>query len=194
MISEDLEFQISQYADGTLSAAELNSVEALLQSNPQAREMLAEYRQVDLQLGTLRIGPAAGPVVRWDEFAGSIADRISDESGSSEAHSVAGRIGFAGARWRIAAAVLVCFTGAIVARHAMHQSVVTAPVAPTVVEVAGPQVEIAKAPSVQDVSVGPSAAAMAEHNARYGEGVITQGTPKVILGQLPKPAADPRLH
>ena len=47
MISEELEFQISQYADGSLSAEETAALEAVLASDSEAAALLADYRKLD---------------------------------------------------------------------------------------------------------------------------------------------------
>ena len=50
MIDETLEFRISQYADGTLPAAEVADLEAILASDAEARALLDEYRKLDVVL------------------------------------------------------------------------------------------------------------------------------------------------
>jgi len=57
MISEDLEFRISQYADGSLPAAEMASLEAAIAADAEARALLEEYRKADLFVLASRIAP-----------------------------------------------------------------------------------------------------------------------------------------
>jgi anti-sigma-K factor RskA len=190
MISEDLEFQISQYVDGTLPAAERKSIDELVQRSGEARQVLAQYRQLDRKLATLRQSPG----VRFDRLAVEISAQIDQLEQSRAGIGVAGRIGFFSTRWRIAAAVMVSLAGLIVARHATRSSAVSPKIAaPAVVDVTGPQADVATGPTALDVTVGPSPA-LAARNSRYGEGVIGQGTPRVVIGQLPKTAPDERLH
>ena len=187
MITDEVEFQISQYVDGTLSPPERKLVDDLLQADPGARKVLADYQKLNVHLGSLRGGPA----VQWDRFA----DQISNAIDHYEQPAVAGRIGFFQSRWRIAAAVLVAGSALIITRHAMRSHPTVQPIAaPVVSDVQGPQAEVAVGKPTEDVSIGPSPA-LAARNSRYGEGVIGQGPSKiVILGQLPKPPADSHLH
>jgi anti-sigma factor RsiW len=186
MIAEEVEFQISQYADGTLPASELKYVEDLLRSDSAAQKILAEYRRLNGHLAKLR-----GPDVQWDRFAQQISNEIAD----SDRPSVAGRIGFFQYRMRIAAAVLIACTAFIVTRHAFTPKQIAAPVVtPSVSEVSGPQAEVASGKPEQDVSISPSPALA--RDSRYGEDVISQGPSKVvIIGRVPsKQTDDQRLH
>lgn len=71
MLADDLEFSISQYADGTLPAGERAALEDILRRDSAARALLAEYRRLD---GALKA--AVAPVVDWDGFAGRVGDAI----------------------------------------------------------------------------------------------------------------------
>jgi anti-sigma factor RsiW len=74
MASEELEFSISQYADGTLAGEQRIALESLLADDPEARALLAEDRALtDL----LRSAPM--PEVRWDRLAESISAGIDRE-------------------------------------------------------------------------------------------------------------------
>jgi anti-sigma factor RsiW len=189
MISEDVEFQISQYVDGTLPAPERKLVDELLQSDRGAQKVLADYQRLNGYLRSL----GNGPVVRWDQFADQISHAIDQ---ANEPPAVAGRIGFFTARWRIAAAVLLAGSALIVAKHAMRSK----PVVPQIttpsslIDVQGPAAEVATGKPSEEISVGPSPA-LAARNSRYGEGVIGQGPSKVvIIGEVPKPPVDSHLH
>jgi anti-sigma factor RsiW len=70
MIAEEVEFQISQYVDGTLPAAEMKYVDDLVQSDPEAQKVLADYRRLNGQLAQLRTGSA----VKWDLLAAQISN------------------------------------------------------------------------------------------------------------------------
>ena len=187
MISEETEFQISQYVDGTLSAPQRKFVDDLLLADPAAAKVLADYRKLNSQLESLRSTPA----IKWDQFA----DRISNAIDAPEAPAIAGRIGFFQPRWRIAAGVLIACGAAMVARHELRRPAAVQPITPAaVVDVQGPQAEVAVGKPTEDVSVGPSPA-LARSSPRYGEGVIGQGPSKVvILGEVPKPPNDSHLH
>ena len=68
MTSEQLEFSITQYLDGTLPAEEVGALEARLASDPQARAMLDEHRALtDLLRGQL------GPDLDWAEVGADLS-------------------------------------------------------------------------------------------------------------------------
>jgi anti-sigma-K factor RskA len=187
MISEEIEFQISQYVDGTLSAPQRKIIDDLVLSDPGAAKVLADYRRLNSHLGSLRTATE----IQWDR----LSDRISGAIDNADEPAVAGRIGFFHSRWRIAATVLVAASALLVARHAMRSQPAAQPIAPApVVDVQGPQAEVAAGRPTEDVSVGPSPA-LAARDSRYGEGVIGQGPSKVVIvGEAPKPPADSHLH
>jgi hypothetical protein len=72
MRTDDLEFLIAQYADGSLSPHRVAEVEAILDRDAVARDLLAEYQSVDAALGSIAERQAT-PEVRWDR----LQDRIS---------------------------------------------------------------------------------------------------------------------
>ena len=68
MTSEQLEFSITQYLDGTLPPEDVGALEARLASEPQARAMLDEHRALtDL----LRDQP--GPDLDWADVAADLS-------------------------------------------------------------------------------------------------------------------------
>ena len=160
MIAEDVEFQISQYADGTLSAAERPLIDDLMKADPQARQLLAEYRKLDGHLVTLRGEPA----IEWDKLASHISNAIDEDQQPQVAQpQIAGRIGWVAwtsGRMRIAAGILVVLTVGLVVRRSVH----TTPIVPTgapekVLKIEGPQAEVADGKPVDDIAVGPSKSA-----------------------------------
>jgi len=191
MISEQIEFQISQYVDGTLSSAEHAAVDELLAGDPHARKILADYRRLNLQLTMMN----AGPSVQWD----GLCDRLSAGIDRGAAPVVAGRIGrlssFA-SKLRIAAALLLAATAWMILRHRSNPVTPAIPHAPvSAMEVQGPQSEIATGPAVEDVQVKPSQMAARNQAPRYGEGVIDQGPSKVVIsGLTPSPKKNSQLH
>src|SRR5947208_8726835 len=116
MDREALEFQISQYADGTLPAGDVAALEARLADDAEAREMLAEYRRLDAHLAR-HLPPM--PNVNWDRLAAHLSTAVAAEADAVPV--VAGRIGPASAstwtwrsRFAIAASVaIVLGTGAL---------------------------------------------------------------------------------
>jgi anti-sigma factor RsiW len=71
---EQLEFAISQYLDGSLPAAETAALEARLNEDAGARELLEEYRKVD----TLLKAPAALPVVAWEKLSAHLSNAVNE--------------------------------------------------------------------------------------------------------------------
>jgi anti-sigma factor RsiW len=193
MIAEDVEFQISQYADGTLSAAERASVDDLLKADPAARQMLAEYRRLDGHLARL----GGSPALRWDR----LAEHLSGAVLGSDEPAVAGRIEWATSwrgRMRIAAAVLLAVTaGIIVNRSLRHPTVGPIATPAAVTDVTGPAAEVATGKPAEDVSVCPSRLASGEGESPYAISGVVHGPSKVVISEAisnPKPAGKSRMH
>jgi len=72
MTTDQLEYSIAQYADGTLPAAERAALEARLATDERARAMLEAYRRLDAAIAGVRAADAV-PAVRWDDLAARIA-------------------------------------------------------------------------------------------------------------------------
>lgn len=87
MLSETVEFTISQYADGSLLPAERAEVERLLQSDEAARALLAEYQQLNATLDA-HLPPL--PAVQWENLADHLSAAI-DEAEAAR-HSRAYRL------------------------------------------------------------------------------------------------------
>jgi len=149
MSDDDLEFQISQYLDGTLPLPERVELEQRLGVDAEARRLLAEYRRLDERLS--RDLPVPG--VKWDR----LAEHLSEVVAAADGPAVAGRI-FPGiwVRRLAIAACLVLMVGVTV-RHFRHQHIsAESEVNPTLV-VIGPAAEEADGAAVQEIAVGPSA-------------------------------------
>jgi len=79
--SQHLDFLVSQYVDGCLDGANKKSVEQQLLTDPGARKMYDEHREVQDLLDDWgnRI-----PLINWDEFDQNLAGRLATENvGSS---------------------------------------------------------------------------------------------------------------
>src|SRR5215213_8254065 len=105
MIDEQLEFLISQYADGSLPESERALVELRLQTDTEARTLLDEYRALDTSLK----GSMPLPAVNWDRLAEHLSDAV-DQQRETRAATVLGRIGHFG-RLAIAACVVLAVGG-----------------------------------------------------------------------------------
>jgi anti-sigma factor RsiW len=74
MTRDELEFQISQYLDGTLGGAEESALEARLAADADARALLDEYRRLDV---VLKAAPV--PAVDWDALSGQICGAVAEQ-------------------------------------------------------------------------------------------------------------------
>jgi hypothetical protein len=106
MIDEQLEFLISQYADGSLPESERALVELRLQGDGDARTMLEGYRALDASLK----GSMPLPAVNWDRLAEHLSNAVAAEREEASAPAILGRIGNWG-RLAIAACVVLAVGG-----------------------------------------------------------------------------------
>jgi hypothetical protein len=74
MTRDELEFQISQYLDGTLAGDDQSALEARLAEDADARAMLDEYRRLDV---VLKAAPV--PAVDWDALSAQIRDAVAEQ-------------------------------------------------------------------------------------------------------------------
>jgi anti-sigma factor RsiW len=191
MISEQIEFQISQYVDGTLSLDEQAAVDQLLAVDGRARKILADYRKLNAHLAKLNVGPS----VHWDR----LSEHLSAGVDRATAPVIAGRIGqwsSFSSKMRIAAAILFAASAWMIVRHHGHSVQPVTPQTPVSrMDVSGPQPEVANGPTIEDVQVKPSQLASGSNATRYGEGVIDHGPSKVVIsGITPSPRKDSPLH
>jgi hypothetical protein len=79
--TQHLDFLISQYVDGCLDGASKKSVEQQLLTDPSARKLYTEHREVQDLLDDWgnRI-----PLIDWDEFDQKLATRLEHETVGSE--------------------------------------------------------------------------------------------------------------
>src|SRR3954447_25386102 len=79
MIPAELEFLISQYADGTLPAEGRGALEEVLRRDPAARALLEEYRGLDRALNGAATAPAIAGV-DWDRLAERISGAVTKQA------------------------------------------------------------------------------------------------------------------
>jgi hypothetical protein len=183
MTRDELEFQISQYVDGTLSTGETTALEKTLASSEKARELLNEYSRLQKHLNSAM--PL--PIIQWDRLAAHLSNVV-------QAPQVAGRIGFASGRFRlaIAASILIIITVGLFFHP--RRSPKTNSEEPIAI-IVGPQAEAAIGPVIQQITVGPSPALAARGDSwRYGEGVVTRPSHIELAGEVHPPTADSHIH
>lgn len=170
MISNDLEFRISQYVDGTLSPHDAVELEKRLAGDAAARALLGEYRQIDR---LLKSAPPL-PEVDYDALAARIGDAV---SACDEAPEVL--YSFKWVKRVVGVAVAACLTLGV--GIWMSRSMEGAGRA--VVQVELLRAEAAAAPAVAQVSIGPAAHARAAISVE--EALVTKPTKLVIASASP---------
>jgi anti-sigma factor RsiW len=189
-MNEELEFLISQYADGTLGEEASRALEARLAEDAEARALLAEHRRM---IGVLRDMPM--PAVAWDRLAARIGSTIAaaPEPGEAEAPAsyrlFAGR--FAWAAVGLAASVLIAaglslriFLGG----HARQSPAGPGTIAlERIIHVTGPRAQVAEGPATVDVSIGPGKGLAERGPNIYGD-VVSR--PSSVLVASGAPATD----
>jgi anti-sigma factor RsiW len=191
MISEQLEFQIAQYADGTLPAAEIAALDRELADNADARALLDEYRRLDATLK--RELPV--PAMNWDRLATHLCEAVAAEDRATTT------IAWPLRNWgKIAAAAAIIL---VVGTIALLQLRPTAPVTtvlvnpPTspqngtpstnvtvVVVVTGPVAQTTDAAPVVEINVGPSAWAKQTNYGVTDQVVYRQPRVMIASGQV----------
>jgi anti-sigma-K factor RskA len=146
MNRDQLEFQISQYLDGTLNDFDRRQVEALLERDPEAQQILREYQKLDAILRN----EADLPAVDWDRFARHISEAVAAE----EPPAVVYRMPWARVGSLVAAAATVVIGLSLAGWMYLGQSGPTTPELRGYVQVTGPVTEAADGGTLQ-VTLGP---------------------------------------
>jgi negative regulator of sigma E activity len=176
MTREDLEFRISQYADGTLPEQDVAALDEVFATDAQARASLGEYRALDAVLKReMKL-----PEVKWEELAAAISVAVAKEELPARTIRLWTVKTFA--RVAIAAMVMVAVGVGLMQLRPTRETVANKPMqnaATGVVAVAGPSVEAAKGAPVAVVSIGPSLLAQRQNN-RVGETIVYRA-PRVVI-------------
>lgn len=186
MTTDELEFSITQYLDGTLDEAERPAMEALLAGNAEARAVLGAQRHLT---ELLRSAPV--PEVRWDVLSNSIAAAIDQQMEERTARAswwlrLRAPVG-------IAAAASVLLASAI----AIHSLLGTKPdatrqVNPGLVATAtpamivhGPQADGPEGPVAIQISIGPGGQYASEPSAApYADDIDGQSSRVLVASGL----------
>ena len=198
MTRDELEFQISQYLDGTLAAAQATALELRLATDAEARALLDEYRRLDVALKSAPV-----PSINWDRFGDQVCAAVAEQE---EAPAVTYRIGWyrRAATFALAASVLIAIGFGIRALRPNPSepggpgAVARTPVQITVVDAttgttgAAP-VTAPVAPSAEiEVAVGPSKSFQDQpSSAGYHDDLIARPSQVIIArsGQYPHDTA-----
>ena len=187
MIDERLEFQIAQYADGTLPPAEVAALEQTLANDAQARALLDEYRRLDATLK--REMPV--PAMNWDRLATHLCAAVAEEDRATTT------IAWPLRNWGklAAAAAIILLIGTIAILHLRPATPVTNVVinnnataggapATVVVVVSGPAAQTATAAPIVEINVGPSAWAKATNYGVTDQVVYREPRVTIASGQI----------
>jgi len=165
MIDEQLEFQIAQYADGTLPPAERAALEQTLANDTEARALLDEYRRLDVALKS----ELPVPAINWDRLAAHLSNTVAVEDRATTTIAWPlrswGKIAVAAAIALVigAATMWQLRPAAPVEKVVINNHLVTPPNGSpatninVVVVVTGPAAQTATAAPIVEINVGPSA-------------------------------------
>src|SRR5579862_1628357 len=152
MSSEELEFSISQYIDGTLSPAERVALERILAENAQAKALLDEYRRLDVVLKAPQI-----PNLNFEFLATSISSAIDDaEEEQASRYRMPAWIRSAALPLTLAASILIVAGVGLRGyfSHSHHGTNPSSAGTELAIEI-GPPSPAPVGPSQEDVSIGP---------------------------------------
>jgi anti-sigma factor RsiW len=178
-MNEELEYLISQYADGTLGDEATRTLEARLAGDAEARTALDAHRRL---IGLLRDLPMPAGV-QWDRLGARIERSIAAAPDPAEVASsyrlFTGR--FAWGAVGLAASVMIA---AGVAIRMLGGGDGVAPIVPHAEQVAiksfakvvGPRAEVAIGPAMSEVSIGP------------GKAMASRGGPNIYGDLVSRPA------
>lgn len=172
MTREELEFRISEYLDGTLSSADRTALEQRLAVDPEARNLLAEYRSVD------RILRSALPLppIDYNALAGRISQGVAaDDTGARTGVLFSFKWMRRAAGIAVAASVLIA--GSLWIHHGHKGNRVM------LVEVTGP--EVATVQPVEEIEIGPSPAIREQAPLGVQEAIVTPPQRLIIAGAAP---------
>jgi len=184
MTREQLEFQISQYVDGTLSMTEAAALEQVLAGDAEARTMLEDFRRLDVSLK--REDVTRLPEIRWEKLAEHLSAAVANEDRVTTTYRIS-------AWWTrgvaaVAALVLIAVgTAVLLNRHhapAKIEEVATNSTPQKIGEnavavITGPSAEAATQPAVAEISIGPSELAK-QSNYGVDEDIVYR-QPRVVI-------------
>jgi anti-sigma factor RsiW len=190
MVDEQLEFAISQYADGTLPPSQSAALEAKLGADPALAALLAEYRELGMALQESQPLPS----IDWKRLTSHLSGAIAEADADDEPVRI---YAMPWVRRVAGLAVAACLAIALVGvrfeqRTATH---VTAPVRPAELPgelaVAGPAVDAPAGPVVKQISIGPSpAVAMNDSSWRYSDSGVVAQPQRVVIATSDAPVQD----
>lgn len=191
MITEELEFQISQYIDGQLSADDAARLESLASADPDVAGTLARYRQLDAQLRDVLAPPAYDENALTESITAALDDR------QSQKRDVIFVMPAVWAR-RAGLAIAACLVAAVGTWLVLSQSNPAANKTTAegtnrgTIHVTGPRVQVAEAPAVTEIRIGPARNAMAMFANEAAADVVVGRPSRVVIASSQAPSDDSR--
>lgn len=186
MIDQEMEFQISQYIDGQLPADDAARIATLAISDPEVAQAIARYRALDQQLKSA----LALPAYDADALVDSITATLDARQGRSR--DVIFAMPAVWAR-RAGIAVAACLVAAVGTFLVISQSGDSTPIATGTAQVTGPQVEVASAPAITEISIAPAGQGTAQIYANQAAADVVVGRPsRAVIASSRVPADDSR--
>jgi len=151
MLSDEIQFSLLEYLDGSLPAEKLAAIEQLLASDGEAAEFVREQRSLDALMRTAPL-----PMINWNALSKQISSAVYEEVLPRHSWQIHWR--WIGAAAAMAASVLI--VGGVVLHHrgsvqnVVHVIPVVQPAEVASAIVIGPAAETANGASA-DVQVGP---------------------------------------
>ena len=188
MIDEQLEFAISQYADGTLPPSQRVALEAQLASDPALIALLEEYRRLDGALEKV----SSPPTIDWDRLSSHLFDVVAAGDIGSDVGSEPVRIYAMPWVRRVAGLAIAACLAIVIGIHFPHRAKpLAAPIGPAEIAVAGPMADAPAGAVVEQISVGPSPAiAMDDATFRYGDSGVVSQPARVVIATSDAPVQD----
>jgi anti-sigma factor RsiW len=192
MTADQTEFLISQYADGTIAATDRVALESHLATDPAARRLLDEYRQLD---ALLRTAAPSVPAFDYDALAARINAAIDDHNTAREPLRLPIPWLRVGAGLAIAASVLLAvglwLRPFATAPTSSNPTVATNAKPAGVIQVAVLQPADARleyGPALQQIRVGPPAGGLTDSRV-LSEAIVTRPN-TLFIAKADVPAQD----
>ena len=188
MTTDQLEFSISQYLDGTLSADEQAALEERLATDSQARELFAEYQKLNDVVKSAMPMPA----IDWSSFSQQVSSAVARE----EAPVKTFKLPFAwiGSAIALAAGVAIAFGIFFFRDHGIGPSkpdnvALVLPKPHGSITIKGPAIEQAAQPALAQISISAPPSLAQGRDWRYAEEIVTRPS-RVIIASSAESAQD----
>lgn len=172
MASEELEFLITQYLDGTLSADQKAAVELQLESDEDGKRLVEEHRKLTAALVQARCLPA----INWERLGEHLSAVVAEEEQRRGVLRIVW-LSYA-AKLAMAACVLLAVGMGL---YVLLRSQGTGLTSSAVVQIMGPQAQGATGKALVEVSIGPAGDLQ---QGRYAENIVAPGSVSLIYSDL----------